>query len=97
MTERAPLPDLGVPVGHGPAAASVGGAGAQDHDPGELLRVVRQAALGAAAGGLLGHVEGLPAGGQGAGAPGETRAGPLPHRAELGKAIDKVRAAETNS
>ena len=85
VAERASLPDLGVPVGRGLPTAAVGGAGAQDHDLGELLHMVRKGALGAAAGGLLGHVEGLPAGGQGAGEPGAARAGPLPHCAEAGQ------------
>ena len=38
VAERASLPDLGVPVGRGLPTAAVGGAGAQDHDLGELLR-----------------------------------------------------------
>ena len=66
---RAALPDPGIPSGPGLPATAVGQAGPQDRNLGELLRVVRKGACGAAAGGLLGRVAGLPAGGAGAAEP----------------------------
>ena len=63
VPEQASLPDAGLPARRRPPAAAVGEPRAQHHNTGELFHVVPKATLGALAGGLLGYVAGLPAGG----------------------------------